>query len=630
MLLKLMVSKGSYKSKEASINHIAAIKSNKSSNCSIKEVTIKELGEYLLAGHMIVPSILEEDKPLRDEFFKGTQIFGLDFDNEEVCIVNDKKIKVRARDDLYLTADTILNTCKAYGINLFMIYETYSSTDEWKRYRVLFAIKNIITDITYRKEVLEALITIFSVDGISTVDTACTDPSRVFFGAKEIVYEDESYFDELKAIEVASNIKNDKKQSKKALNASNIKGSGGVGFSVDTYLNISSYVSTKNLELIEAGNHAGLRAILKPDYKEFSSYEECIYHITHEINLSEFIGVQHHNSFSCIFHNDSSPSGGITRLEDGQYFYKCFASSCGFKGNIITLTAKILCCTRIKAIRFIQEVYDLHIIEPEWARDYKDELRENIRMIADSEIREIFPVLDSIVSRYYMDLILIHEFAIQNRLLKDLEDNIIFYVSQNKLASILNSRQSSVCMRLALFALLKLIYKIDDANIPEDLFKRSQEESKENRKKDTIHYYFIPSYTWDNLAMANERAKQYKEKHCTMKGVSREMIYRSFGEDIANEIYPKRKDVKPADASERFKERFEKWLLKLIAKNGYATEKIVLEKLNGYKTLNEIISKRILGQVLEECNLQRIRANKELKHKYNIKSKGYPYVIVDK
>lgn len=633
MLLKLMISKGSYKSKEASINHIAAIKSNKSSNCSINEVTIKELGEYLLAGHMIVPSILEENQPLRNEFFTGTQIFGLDFDNEEVSILNDQKIKVRARDDLYLTSDTILNTCKAYGINPFMIYETYSSTDEWRRYRLLFAIKNIITDITYRKEVLEALITIFSVDGISTVDTACTDPSRVFFGAKAIVYEDESYFDELKAIEVATliNENNKKRNGVKDLKTSNYNALIAEGFSAHTYLNNKKhirYVCTKNIELIKDWNCNGLRTVLRAEKKEFCTLNQCIHYITHELNMSEFLGIANSKSFSCIFHCDSAPSAGIIQLEDGQYYYKCFSSNCGFKGNLITVTAQLLGSSRVEAIKFIMKACNLNVLEPQWAKDYREELQENIRMIFDNEIKEVFPILNSVVGRYNNNLILILEYALQHILYKDDDGNVIFFISQNKLATILNTEQSSVCRRLALFALLKLIDKVDDDHVPLFLRKKSKEISESNNKKDTVQYYCIHSFTWSNLSKCNSRVLLYKEKHCTMKGMSREMIYRSFGEEIADGIYPKRKNIELTDESEKFKNRYEKWLLKLIAEDGYTTEKKALSKLKGYKTFNEIHAKRVLCQVLE-CNmLQRVRANKELKQKYSIVSKGYPFIIV--
>ncbi|CAK7037110.1 hypothetical protein [Tissierella sp.] len=631
MLLKLMISEARFVSKEECIKHIPAIKKNHKCKSYIKEVTTKELERYILEGHMIVPSILEEDKPLRDEYFKGTQVFGLDFDNMEEVIIDGVKTKQRAGEELYLTLHKIVDRCCTYGIKPFMIYETFSSTDDCKRYRALFATEDIITDVEHRKKVLQSLMDIFYVNGIPAADISCKDISRVFFGGKAIVYEGEQYLDELKAINVATNINRNKKD-KNASKDSNDASLKGEGFLVHTYQDINKYkdyVCTKNISLIKARDYKGLRAILGPINIEFSSFNECINYITHGINMAELLGIKNDKSFSCIFHQDNSPSAGITRLEDGQYFYKCFSSNCGFKGNFITVIAELLGSSRLDSIKFIQKVYDLRVTELEWVIEHREELKENTRMIMDGELKEIYPVLNSVISRYYRDLLCIHEIAMQNILYKDLDGNIIFFVSQNKLATILNTEQSSICRRIALFALLKMINKIDDEKIPKDLRKKSEEISRKNNKKDTIQYYSILSFTWANLSVSNSRAINYKEKHCTMKGMSRELIYRSFGEELADEIYPKRKTVEPGEESIKFKNRFQKYLLNTIAKDSYATETKVLNKLKGYKALNEIMAKRVLAQVLEENHLKRVRANKELKEKYNIKSKGYPFIIVE-
>ena len=62
----------------------------------------------------------------------------------------------------------------------------------------------------------------------------------------------------------------------------------------------------------------------------------------------------------------------------------------------------------------------------------------------------------------------------------------------------------------------------------------------------------------------------------------------------------------------------------------YVVEKEVVEGLKTEygKTLSLIQLKRSLQEILDLCNFERIRCNKEIKEKYSVDSKGYPFIIV--
>lgn len=400
--------------------------------------------------------------------------------------------------------------------------------------------------------------------------------------------------------------------------------------------NILSYVSTENTKLIKDRQVKELRKVLNSQPKIFNTNNECIEYITHQIDLVVFLGIEvsKTKNFNCIFHNDRRPSANIIYpSKNGEHLYVCNSNSCGFKGNIITCVEKLQGCTRLQAIKFIKQVYCLSVQESQWGIKTKAILDENIRIAVSREWEDSMSDIHSIINRYYNDLITITDIARKNVYVQDFtddEDNVIFFVSNNYLADKLNKAQASISVRIALFAYLKLINKIDDDKVPQRLRDNAIKYAKQNNIKDTIQFYSIPSYSHRILIISMERARLWKERGCTIKGMSQEMLYRTFGEEIANEVYPKRKNVIPTNTANNFKELFERHLINMISDVGYATEKDVLGRMFGIKVVKEIKEKRVLHQVLSENNLYRIRSNKEIKAKFNIKSNGYPFIIIKK
>ena len=68
-----------------------------------------------------------------------------------------------------------------------------------------------------------------------------------------------------------------------------------------------------------------------------------------------------------------------------------------------------------------------------------------------------------------------------------------------------------------------------------------------------------------------------------------------------------------------------------ITQKGYTTTAEVKERLMGTKTWKSIHDRRVkehLPGLLEKHKLVEITANKLLKEKYNIDSKGYPKIII--
>jgi len=344
-----------------------------------------------------------------------------------------------------------------------------------------------------------------------------------------------------------------------------------------------------------------------------------------KICINDFLGVND-GMFKCVLHNDSNPSAHIITLKDGTQVYKCFG--CGFKGTITTLVEAIARCTKKQAIKFIQKVYNIEIVESEKQVQAKELLQENIDYILSEQFEIEYPDLYKVIKRYIPYLVCLNEIAIQNVIDDDLlsDDKAIFFSSIRYIARYLNNNNiGRTNNRVNLFAFLGLLEKLSKESIPEKYLQKAEAYRKD---KYITSYYAIPSYSYYCLNEANNKAQLYKEKNMTMAGWSKELLVRSLSEYEANKVYVQQQDLELSEESQKFKEKAEKVILQLIEQHGYCTEEQVLKRLRGKKEDKKVKLKRCLQQIIEQHKLKRVKANKELKEKFGIASKGYPFLIL--
>ncbi len=149
-----------------------------------------------------------------------------------------------------------------------------------------------------------------------------------------------------------------------------------------------------------------------------------------------------------------------------------------------------------------------------------------------------------------------------------------------------------------------------------------------NRRINIPNFYCIPSYDDNVLTNANNMANEFKANNMSKKGFSREMIIRAMGEDVANRVYPMKRNVTISESSNTIAMKVKKLILYMIERDGYAFEKDVIEMADGSKEMNTRVLKRCLQEALNEYGLERVRLNKELKNKLEIEVNGFPNVIL--
>ncbi|MBP1546179.1 MAG: hypothetical protein J6A37_06225 [Oscillospiraceae bacterium] len=160
---------------------IAGIKTRLCSSAP-QTVTLQQFSEGIVHGHSFTPAVLVGGA--KTENWQSQQLFCLDIDNEDKSIAG-KHNKQRSPEPL--TVDNVLSRCSSWGLSPALIYETFSSSTYWKKFRIVFISEANITDRQTAEKVQLGIMELFP-----ECDRACKNADRLFFGGKNVLYIDES------------------------------------------------------------------------------------------------------------------------------------------------------------------------------------------------------------------------------------------------------------------------------------------------------------------------------------------------------------------------------------------------------------------------------------------------------
>lgn len=373
---------------------------------------------------------------------------------------------------------------------------------------------------------------------------------------------------------------------------------------------------------------------IAPEKHIFKCRKDLYDYITNEIDLTEYLGIGD-KKVCCILpeHEDNTPSAHVYTNENGMQFYKCFG--CGKARNIIGITEHLSGCKRSEAIEFIKNVYDLELVESEWTQQQKQLMIECANYLDTDEFKDEFPDLYKLIRtrKSHIKLMLLHFSEMVNEDMQ-IDGKPFFFSSYPKLLEVCNIKKSDkLAQSLALFALLHMIEKLPEEKIPQDEYKKAKAIAAKYGLKKVTGFYSFEEYGINTFNDSEEKAIQLKENNISLKGVSREWVYRTFGEDEANRVYPQYKYENSKGTSEKsdlHTADIVKCIMYCIEKKGYATERdvvAILGKKYNYMT-TEVQIKKSFQEILTTYSLCRVRANKEYKEKYNIVGNGYPFIII--
>lgn len=183
---KLNIDSASYRKKPIG-KDIASI-SKRLSSCTVMAPPAHIADLVGNQGKSMLPAIMNGGR--KNENFVEQSVYAIDFDNDtykvdadgnKVKDENGRFIKVKAEGEKYNSLAEILenNFIKEHGN---FVYKTFSHTDEWERFRVVFFLNKPLKNTN---EV--ALFYQYLASKLPNIDPATKDPARLFYGGTEAI-----------------------------------------------------------------------------------------------------------------------------------------------------------------------------------------------------------------------------------------------------------------------------------------------------------------------------------------------------------------------------------------------------------------------------------------------------------
>jgi hypothetical protein len=143
------------------------------------DLTIQSIAEATgKHGQSFTPGYMEGGR--ENENWMSQSLFGLDFD----CGIEFGEVLERAED---------------LALGVTFAYETFRSTPEHPRLRVIWQLGDLVTQIAQRELITKLLFTVFP-----EADKQCTDAARLFYGGKGLLYENYNYFLDIDRLQEAA------------------------------------------------------------------------------------------------------------------------------------------------------------------------------------------------------------------------------------------------------------------------------------------------------------------------------------------------------------------------------------------------------------------------------------------
>ncbi len=159
--VKIMVDKTPFKEKPTS-KDVSLIQNRLKNISTINDITLNDLINYISLGYTIRPAVLKSGATEND--FVQQEIIFIDVDNKK----DSEKI---------ISIEEILDIFKSYNLKPCFYYETFSSTKDVPRYRVIFILDK---PIVYKDKMNKLLDIINNL--VPNTDTSCATVSKLFYG----------------------------------------------------------------------------------------------------------------------------------------------------------------------------------------------------------------------------------------------------------------------------------------------------------------------------------------------------------------------------------------------------------------------------------------------------------------
>lgn len=586
---------------------------NKRITKQVQSLDIKSISEKIQKGHTILPYIMNGKRSINN--FKECSLIFLDFDNT----IKQEGMKTKIPN--YISFNEMYNNTFVQNNACFM-YETFSSTEEINRYRIVFALDRPIKKSDDLTQLLNYLISIFP-----TVDKASTkDISRIYYGGKkvkEINYNNTLNRNFIPKVEMFV-----EEYSKIPLKINRLEN------------NLIKEISKKNIYFLKEK----YQDIFNIESLNFSSKFDLIKKIN-SLDMSKLLGIDNKNSFRCILTDDQNPSASIIKHSKADmYIYKRFSDTNGFELNNIELF-KILLNTEYtqNVLNFFIEVFNFSYQIPENLKStnnilesFKQEIKEivknktkypNMYKVLKPHNERIIRLIEYLQNNYHQDKEELYEkgYLILNNIEK------LSYVMYGEISK--KSIEKSYKI-INLLTYLRVINKLNFEEYPIEIKNYILNKKSKNKKTVNILQLFYGLNDFDSFMIDIEQRCEYlKENGYTFKGFSQDYITLLDSVSEANRVYTQTQNKTLSKGLIQLIEDIESefdYQFNTCSKN-YIIESELKQilKQKYYQTANNLAInyKKALIINLERFSRQNKKVSKKIQEDFNLDTDKYYNII---
>lgn len=565
-------------------------------------VTLKELADAVVNGQSWKASVLSDKS---NASFVSSSLVALDIDNK----------------DSYTTIDEFMALNHKY--QPCFIYETFSSTTEHERFRVVYVFDNTITDYSTMVALYNEVIAQYPTVDIDT----SVDPGKILFGGRTL-----RYFNMVINTTPALTVNPIEVQR----------------------VSTPATFSKEHTELVEVGDYIDLDIMMNlgevaykyADVKEIDindSYEW----INENVKATDALKIVEGARFRCILpnHEDNHPSARIVTVGNEQvYFCSCEAN--GYR--LITLLSKLLDMSEVKVKTLILDA--LHIsYGSEYQKSterYIADLRRNLPKVIPQDLkdylnkRKLFQTYKLIID--FADAhIPYNSFANDNR--------VVFFIGKRVLEKEMkqNYISGNAGQKLTALCELGLLRKLTDSEIKDNVLANADKTRKALQTKLTkntgtgitdlnrVDFYELMDLSPSVIAKAINNIKAMKDSAVRQRGININRRANTFGADevlnninVQSTINTKKQNKK--------RTKLEEVIHSLLESKGIFNEAELIRAYYETDRKHMTIAKAqqtvldFIPSFLNEGLLERVRVNANKRTEYDIpgkyKSNSFVYV----
>lgn len=527
------------------------------------KVSIPQFASFIGRGCSFKASVLTSTTK---DSFVSSNIVALDVDNKES----------------YTTIDEFMKLTGEAQLKPFMLYETFSSTDEHQRFRVLYRFNRTITDSEEMEKLYNYVWNLFP-----TVDLDYSvDHSKILYGGKKVVFHNNS----INEVPDLSNVSIVKKTTVKAAPKQG--------------------PATHEKHITPEEIKANLEA-LRPTYEgQVMNAKD----INENIKLTDLLNVSLGERFRCILpsHDDEHPSSRIIEDKNNpdEQVYICTCDASGYR--VINLWAKLFNLSYVSAYQEISSILGVseYTEYQKKSRAYIDTLLDNFDVLLDDEVKKIMNKLIPV----YKLMLNIAKSKIVNPV-SDNPNDITFFVSNGYIETEMKKNNikgySTANAKVNELCRLGIIRKLTDkeiSNLPDT-------------DRNHMDHYVILDLTPDRLQFiidkkAHDKAVGYRKRNTNTQRQINNDGYEYVRGNVHTQAYHRKEDKAVAAA------------VKTLIESGvkYFSEddinRVIRDK--NHKIVKKQAEKMILDfmpALVEPLELERVRVNKKNRKHYKIDSK---------